>query len=122
MTWLIALLLGLGAAAAEPPPSSRADLVERPLFSPSRRAPVQAPATKLSSASLRLTGLVADGKGKTVALIRTEEQKNEVRVGPGGSLNGWKIASVDGHGIDLASGEHHMRVTLKQVIPPAGEE
>jgi hypothetical protein len=118
----VILALCFGAAWAEEPLplASYADLLQRPLFSPNRRPAVSAAAARLSSASLRLTGVVAEA-GHTIALVRSDEQKRETRVGPGASLNGWQVAAIDAQGIDLVAGRQHLHVGLKQVIPPTPE-
>jgi hypothetical protein len=117
---LLAWLAG-GALAEEPPPlSSYGDLLQRPLFSPTRRPSAALPAAKLAGAALRLTGLVTEEE-RTIALIRAEEQKSEVRIGPGASLNGWQVASIDGRGLELVAGRQHLHVGLKQAIPPSPE-
>jgi hypothetical protein len=102
-----------------PPLASYRDLLQRPLFSPSRR-PTAIAAAHLASASLRLTGLVAES-GRTIALIRPQDQTGEVRVGPGASLNGWQVAAIDAHGLELVAGRNHLHVRLKQLIPPSPE-
>jgi Tfp pilus assembly protein PilP len=122
---LLILLLLSGVAVAQepsslPPLSTFNDVAQRPLFSPSRRPQAVAATAKLSSASLTLTGIVTE-QGKKIALIRMAEQRTEVRVGPGASLNGWQIATIDDRGIDLAHGPRHLHVLLKQGIPAAPE-
>ena len=95
------------------------ELARRPLFAQSRR-PDLAPAARLNSASMRLTGVVTEA-GRRVALIHIEEQRGEQRVGPGASLNGWQVTAIDGRGLDLAAAGQQIRVTLKQPIPLAPE-
>ena len=108
------------AAPVLPPLANYGELLRRPLFTPTRRPAATAAAAQLASSSLRLTGLVAE-PGRTVALIRMDERKSEVRVGLGASLNGWQVAAIDGKGLDLTAGRQHFHVGLKQVIPPSPE-
>jgi len=104
------------APAAEIPAASFPDMVTRPLFTPSRHGAVFH-AASLASASLRLAGLVAE-QGRTIALI-SPDGGHEVKVGPGASLNGWRVAGIDGQGMDLAKDGRRLRVSLKQPIPPS---
>jgi len=123
--WPILALISLGAQAQEigalPPLVSFSDLINRPLFSPTRRPAAVIPAATLSAATMRLTGLVADSDGKTVALIKMDQQKGEVRVKTGTILNGWQIIAIHGHGIELVGGGQHQHVGLKQSLPPPRE-
>jgi hypothetical protein len=108
---------GIEAAPVLPPLASYSDLLRRPLFMPGRRSAATA---QLASSSLRLTGLVAEA-GHTVALIRTDERKSEVRIGLGASLNGWQVSAIDAKGLELTAGSQHFHVGLKQGIPPSPE-
>ena len=105
------------AARAEIPTESYPDIVTRPLFNPSRHGSAARAAT-VAASSLRLVGLVAE-KGRTIALVSLDGGKNEVRIGAGASLNGWRVAGIDGKGLDLAKDGRQTRVTLKQPIPSA---
>jgi hypothetical protein len=104
----------------DPPLASFSDLLLRPPFTPARR-PISAPAAAtLSARALRLTGVVSEND-RTTALVRSDEQKSDVRVGPGAHLNGWQVTGIDAGGIDLVAGRQRLRVRLKQMIPPAAE-
>lgn len=120
----ILAMLSLTASARgqemAPPLAAYHDLLARPPFTPSRRPSPIANVAKLASSSLRLTGLVTES-GKKIALLRSDEQKSEVRVGLGASLNGWQLAAIDGQGIELSNGRELLRIHLKQIIPPASE-
>jgi len=104
------------APAADIPAASFPDVVTRPLFTPSRHGAILHAAT-LASSSLRLAGLAVE-EGRPVALI-SPDGGHEVKVGPGASLNGWRVAGIDGRGIDLAKDGRRLRVSLKQPIPSA---
>jgi hypothetical protein len=114
------MLTALPALGDQPPLESYHDLLQRPLFTPSRRPSLAPTAARLAGASLRLTGLVTLN-GKTIALVRADEQKQETRIGLGASLNGWQVTAIDSHGLDLLAGRQHLRVRLKQAIPPSPE-
>lgn len=105
------------ASPADIPAGAFPDLVTRPLFTPSRHG-TTVRAAALAASSLRLAGLVAE-KGRTIALVSLDGGRNEVRIGLGASLNGWRVAGIDGKGLDLAKDGRQMRVTLKQAIPSA---
>ena len=98
------------------PASAFPDAVTRPLFTPSRHGAILHAAT-LASSSLRLAGLAVE-EGRPIALI-SPDGGHEVKVGPGASLNGWRVAGSDGKGIDLAKDGRRLRVSLKQPIPPS---
>jgi hypothetical protein len=118
---LLLALAGFTSARAEDPPlSSFDDLLHRPLFSASRHAAAGAAATRLSSSSLRLTGLVTEA-GRHIALIRSDEPRSEARIGPGASLNGWLVTTISSSGLDLTAAGQQRHVALKQMIPPSPE-
>jgi len=104
------------AADGDIPAGAFPDILTRPLFTPSRHLAVLR-AASLASASLRLTGLVIE-KGRTIALI-SPDHGHEVKIGPGASLNGWRVAGIDSKGIDLAKDGKRLRVSLKQPVPSA---
>ncbi len=107
----------LSASVPVLPAGSFSDLVTRPLFSSSRRGALVQAAT-IAASSLRLTGLIAE-QGRTIALVSLDGGQKEVRIGPGATLNGWRVAAIDAKGLDLAKDGEQRRVTLKQPIPPA---
>ena len=104
------------ASAADMPATAYQDIAARPLFTPSRRRALLN-AAALASSSLRLTGIVAQ-QGRTIALV-SPEGGHEVKVGPGASLNGWRVTGIDGKGIDLTKDGKRLRVPLKRPIPQA---
>lgn len=104
------------AGLADLPAGAYPDIVTRPIFNASRHGSA-ARAAALEASSLRLAGLVAE-KGRTIALV-SMDGGHEVRIGPGASLNGWRVDAIDGKGLDLAKDGRQMRVALKQAIPSA---
>ena len=112
---LLMLILATPLVRAEEPPLASFDaLTSRPLFTPGRRS--AAPAARLSAASLRLTGIVTEQE-HSVALVRSDEMKSEVRISTGATLNGWLVSAITAKGLDLAAAGQHRHVGLKQVVP-----
>jgi len=86
-------------------------IVDRPLFSPSRRPPaapppvVQAPtASALPSPppSVILLGVAMDGQNAR-AVIRVGADNRLLRAQMGDEIDGWKVAQIDGRKVVLAS-------------------
>jgi len=86
-------------------------IVDRSLFSPSRRPPaapppvVQAPAASaLPSAppNVILLGVVMDGQNAR-AVVRVGADKRLLRAQMGDEIDGWKVAQIDGRKVVLAS-------------------
>jgi hypothetical protein len=102
------------AALANPvaaqPLNQLSTILDRSLFSPSRRGPsapppvVQAPAPPappLPPPNLVLFGVVMDGEGAR-AVVRAGADKNLVRAQIGDEIDGWKVAQIDGRKVVLA--------------------
>ena len=86
-------------------------IVDRSLFSPSRRPPaapppvVQVPAASaLPSAppDIVLLGVVMDGQNAR-AVVRVGTDKRLLRAQMGDEIDGWKVAQIDGRKVVLAS-------------------
>jgi hypothetical protein len=104
------------AALANPVAAQSLDqlsmILDRPLFSPSRRrlpAPpppvVQAPAPPALPApppDLVLFGVVMDGESAR-AVVRAGADKRLLRAQIGDEIDGWKVAQIDGRKVVLAS-------------------
>ena len=96
--------------AAQPLEQLRA-IVDRSLFSPSRRPPAepppvaQAPAVSaLPSAppNIVLLGVVMDGQNAR-AVVRVGADNRLLRAQMGDDIDGWKVAQIDGRKVVLAS-------------------
>lgn len=77
-------------------------LVERPVFSPTRRPeeeeaeesePTQEPVSKPPNFSL--AGIVISEKGRFVVAVQQGRKGGVVRVGEGRSIDGWKVARIE---------------------------
>jgi hypothetical protein len=101
----------LANPVAAQPLEQLSTMLDRPLFSPSRRrapAPppvVAAPApAELPSSppNLVLFGVVMDGETAR-ALVRNGADKRLLRAQMGDEIDGWKVAQIDGRKVVLAS-------------------
>lgn len=103
--------------AALPPLASFAAVVERPLFSPSRRPPPGAQAAQGGPVEgrYRLVGIVATGPKKKAFV---DEGARRLEIGEGGSLDGWTVSEIGQDRVKLTSptGE-----TVLKLSPAAAE-
>ena len=98
-------------------------ILERPLFSPSRRpaGPAQA-TTSATTASDGLTLLgVASGAGRTVALIRSGTGTPAIKAQPGEEVAGWQLVEVAAGTVVLErqGGRLHLDLPFKAPGPVA---
>lgn len=87
-------------------------IVDRSLFSPSRRPPaaplppvVQAPAASAPPSAppnVILLGVVMDGQNAR-AVVQVDADKRLLRAQMGDDIDGWKVAQIDGRKLVLAS-------------------
>jgi hypothetical protein len=102
----------LANPVAAQPLDQLSTILDRSLFSPSRRLPpaapppvVQAPAAPaLPSAppNVVLFGVVMDGEGAR-AIVRVGADKRLLRAQMGDEIDGWKVAQIEGRKVVLAS-------------------
>lgn len=111
---------------ATPDKESLTDMVERPLFAPSRRRPPariaveiptlpSAPVASPPAArpNYALLGVIRDGD-RAIALLRSQGDGRNVRVETGDALAGWQITAVDGTSVTLKRGDaeaHEIRLS-----------
>ncbi len=90
------------ALAALPPLASYAAIVERPLFSPSRRpAPGAEPAAAASTVSrYRLLGIIGSGPKKSAFVA---DGARRIEIDAGGTLDGWTVKEIGQDSITLTS-------------------
>jgi hypothetical protein len=102
------------AALANPlaaqPLDQLSTILDRPLFSPSRRPParpapvVQGPAPSAQPApppNLVLLGVVMDGEGAR-AIVRAGTDQKSVRAQIGDEIEGWKVSQIEGRKVVLS--------------------
>jgi hypothetical protein len=107
------------AAFELPPLEKLSEIVERPLFSPTRRMPVPAPRVASSTGpvapaapaasgpaepELRFFGTVRHG-GTAAALVTYPGTAQVARLQPGDQVGDWQVLSVDGNHLELGLGE-----------------
>ncbi len=125
--FLLALAIAAPAASDVPafelPPRDQfSATVERPLFSPGRRAlsgePSAGPAT-VQAGNFQLIGLARDEKGRAVALVRDAAAGTQFRVMPGDTLNGWKVDRIAAGALVLSAAGQDRSVPLGEPLPAA---
>jgi hypothetical protein len=101
----------LANPVAAQPLDQLSTILDRPLFSPSRRGPsapppvVQAPAAPALPSpppNLVLFGVVMDGEGAR-AVVRVGADRRLLRAQMGDEIDGWKVAQIEGRKVVLAS-------------------
>lgn len=123
---LIAALVAASAcpslpAWADPAPEGRfRAMVERPLFSPTRRPPPAPPAPLDAPApialpppapDLTLSGVITGGGGG-VALLRRPQDAAPIHVALGGTVDGWTVAEIRPRAIVLTRDARSVTVGL----------
>ncbi len=97
-----------------------AAILERPLFSPSRRpiGPAAAPSAASSPSGLALLGVVA-GAGRTIALIRTGEGAPATKAEAGQDVAGWQVTALTPAGVVLErqGGRLQLELPFKAAAP-----
>lgn len=108
------------ALAPLPPLASFSAIVERPLFSPSRRPPPGATTASgpLVASRYRLLGVVATGPKKRAFLA---DGARHVDIAEGDRLDGWTVKQIGADSVLLSSPEGEAVLQLKPAAaePPA---
>ena len=93
-------------------------ILERPLFSPSRRpaGPAAATSADHSPGGLALLGVVA-GAGRTLALIRTSEGAPATKAEAGQEVGGWQVTEIAPTQVVLERQGSHLRLELPFKAP-----
>jgi hypothetical protein len=116
---LVAAQASTPAPALVPLPSlaSFAAIVERPLFTPSRRPPAGASVTGASiEGRYRLIGIVATGPKKK-AFVADGARRREIAEGE--ALDGWQVKEIGQDRVLLSSPAGETVLKLKQAAEPA---
>jgi hypothetical protein len=101
----------LANPVAAQPLDQLSTILDRSLFSPSRRPPAApppvaqapaAPALPSPPPNVVLFGVVMDGEGAR-AIVRVGADKRLLRAQIGDEIDGWKVAQIDGRKVVLAS-------------------
>jgi hypothetical protein len=89
-------------AFVAPPISEYSEVVDRPLFYPTRRSsPVSPVETKGKSTNLTLIGTVVSGTSRH-ALVRRNPKARVERVSEGQDIDGWTVESIQSDGVVLS--------------------
>ncbi|HTO85830.1 MAG TPA: hypothetical protein VMQ73_26660 [Methylomirabilota bacterium] len=128
----VAVPAATDAPIAPPTPASFAAILERPLFSPTRRPPAAAPApapTPEAAApappappiDFSLTGIVISD-GSRVALVQMQGDNHVVHVAEGGEVDGWKAVTIEPERAVFRRGDDEQVLALDYVKPvPPGQ-
>ena len=117
---------------ALPPLEEFNAVVERPLFTPDRRPPQNAPAAEAPAANVDqggseqqvvLVGTAMDQGNRTVAILNDVSQGIQFRVRVGDQVGGWTIKAIKPRTIVLTTMAQEVTVTLEEpTLPPATAE
>lgn len=116
---------GNGLAVQNPLAGLKSDeltaILDRPLFSPSRR-PARLPDTSSAKiaktptpgiSDFRLLGVLSGGR-RPIALVKIISKKRHLRLEVGDAVGTWRVTRVDSHAVALAQGAKTAILQLKQ--------
>jgi hypothetical protein len=119
------------AAFDMPPRETYAAVIERPLFSPTRRPETGAvftPEAPAEDIQLKLLGVLISSDER-FALIKTGESNPAIRVGAGGGIAGWTVKEIHEFSVILERDDETIEIFLQyddtpppQPEPPPEEE
>lgn len=131
----VALAAGAGSLAAQesepvfslPPLTDLEAIVEKPLFSPDRRAPDDigqpAPPAAASEPSgereIVLAGTATDQADRAVAILHDVSQGVQFRVWVGDEIEGWTVKAITPRAVVLGTTTQEVTVTLDEPAVPA---
>ena len=99
-------------------------ILERPLFSPSRRpvSPAQAESAPVASAGLSLLG-IASGAGRAIALIQPGADAPAIKAQAGEEVAGWQLVSIATQSVLLErqGGQLALDLAFKAPAPVAAQ-
>ncbi len=115
----------LAALPAQPsyamaPVEDFSTILERPLFSPSRRPPAQgAVSTAASEPELQVTlvGVIISSE-EQIAIVRLEDASRFVRLSVGDSFQGWILDSIEPSRVTFRRGDVEEYIELTYEVPP----
>ena len=112
-----------GARAAMPSRATFTAIVERPLFSPSRRPPVEGVAVEsIPTLDVSLFGIVIS-TGEPSAIVKPGSGGDPVRVTEGETMSGWTVARIEADRILVQHGaaERELLLDFSAPAPPPPE-
>ncbi len=95
-------------------------VVERPLFSPTRRPPPQGTATIESpepELDVTLVGVIISAAGR-IAIVKAKGASQFARVSAGDSFQGWTLDSIEPDRVSFRRGEIEVHIELTYEEPP----
>ena len=115
----------LAALPAQPyyaraPVEDFSTILERPLFSPTRRPPAQgvaAAAAPESELQVTLVGVIISSE-EQIAIVRLQDASRFVRLSVGDSFQGWILDSIKPSRITFRRGDVEEHVELTYDVPP----
>lgn len=114
----VRLTLPTHARQAMPEKTRFAVLVERPLFSPSRRPhSAEAAVASVSSPAFSLSGVVIS-TGEPVALVRPDAGGDPMRVIVGEEISGWRVTQIESNRILVQHDEMQRELFLDFAAAP----
>ena len=113
------------AAASLPPLENFSEIVDRPLFIPSRQPILADDGTVAGSGVTRnqfvLVGVVIAAEER-MAVMRRRAAREVLRVVEGQQLDGWTVESITPEGVRLRHGDLIEEITLRETTGPAARE
>ncbi len=103
-----------------PPKQSFAAILERPLFSPTRRPPpegIASVAGPVPTLKIDVVGIVISEQ-EQFALILTENSKEVVRLSAGDEFQGWTLEEIEPERVTFRRGEIEEQIGLSFDRPP----
>ena len=103
-----------------PPEQSFAAILERPLFSPTRRPPpegIASAAGPVPTLKIDVVGIVISEQ-EQFALILTENSKEVVRLSAGDEFQGWTLEEIEPERVTFRRGEIEEQIELSFDRPP----
>ena len=121
----IALAEPSRAAASLPPLENFSEIVDRPLFIPSRR-PIQADDGAVSGSGVTrnqfiLVGVVIAAEER-MAVMQRRAARDILRVVEGQQIDGWTVESITPEGVRLRHDDLIEEITLRETTGPAVRE
>jgi type II secretory pathway component PulC len=105
----------------EMPPAQRfTEIIERPIFSPSRRPAPDAPVsieTVASQLELTLIGVIISDD-QQIAIVSPKNGTDFVRLGAGDSYRGWTVAAIEADRVTFRRDDVEEKVQLTYERPP----
>ena len=96
-------------------------IIDRPIFSPSRRPATKQPGSEEQQqrSNLALFG-IAISAGEQIALVGVERGTGLIRMKKGEAFSGWVLVDIEGNRVLLRKGSVDEALELNYGVPPSG--